>query len=91
MKERAKKGDKQAQKDLAPLKTPANVIVWEAFRLLNLSRDRIFEGISGLKISEMVTTLTVLGVKDEKQLSRMIRHLVSMDGIYKDWKAKNER
>ena len=77
-------------KDIAPLNTPANVIVWEAFRLLNSSRDVLFEGIAGIKISEIATMLVILGVEDEKQKFRMIKHLVAMDGIYKDWKKKHD-
>lgn len=79
----------KAKADLEPLNTEVNTVVWEAFRLLNKARDELFEGIAGLKISEMSAMLNILGVTDHKQRNRMIRLLSEMDTLYKSWRKKH--
>lgn len=90
LRERASRGDKAAQRDLEPLNVEVNALIWEAFRLLNRSRDRLLDGVAGLKIREMVAVLDLLGVRDQAQMTRAVRVLTEMDDAYKEWRATND-
>ncbi len=90
IKNRADKGDEKAAKDLEEFNVEVNPIVWESFRVLNQYRDFSPQGISGLKISEIVNVLSLLGIKDDVRVNRMIRQIGSMDSFYKSWVLKNE-
>lgn len=89
LKGKAEKGDLAAQKELEPLSTIVNVTVWEAFRLLDATRDDLVDGFSSLKVSEIVSVLDVFKIECERQRLKIIRQIVGMDIVCKNWKMKN--
>ena len=90
LKGRAEGGDEKAKKDIALLDTPVNVIAWSAFSMLHKTRDVMPDGIvASLKISEMVATLTVMGVTDAGQRARMVDYMIAMDYKFREWVLDN--
>ena len=83
-------GDAQAIRDLEPIdNSSASPIAWEAFCMLNSQRDQISGGIAGLRVSEMLSILDILGMTDRAQTARMIRLICGMDAVYRDWIGRN--
>lgn len=85
LREKAGRGNKSAQAELAKIVTPENLLFWDAFMMLNNSRQSGM-GNSPLQISEINAVADLLQVCTSQRL-RLTRALQAMDGALMNWNA----
>ena len=76
---------------MAFLDLPKNQIAWDAFWILNATREVGMGGACALQVSEIRSALEMMGVKDGSQMIRLARYVVGMDLKWRDWQAQAQK
>lgn len=86
----AAKGNKTAQKDLASIVQPENLLIWEAFWFLNKTRQIDYS--SGkrrpISLSEIQSYFELSGIDQPGQRMRILSCLLSVDDAFRAWHAE---